>query len=318
MPTEARPARRLRLAFMGTPEFALPALDALARAGHEIAAVYSQPPRPAGRGQKPQASPVQHRAEALGLSVRTPATLKEPAEQQAFAALGLDAAVVVAYGLLLPKPILAAPRLGCINIHASLLPRWRGAAPIQRAILAGDTETGITIMQMDEGLDTGGMLLQERLAIGPAETAAALHDRLAALGATLLLAALDGLGAGTLKSRPQPAAGVTYAAKLDRAEARVDWHEPAAVILRKLRAFTPWPGLWFEAKGERIRLVGAALAATPASSTAPGTLLDAVPTIACGEGTGLVLRTLQRGGRAALPAAEFLRGFPLEPGIRLA
>ena len=303
---------------MGTPEFALPALAALARAGHEIVAVYSQPPRPAGRGQKPQASPVQRRAEALGLSVRTPVSLKKPAEQQAFAALRLDAAVVVAYGLLLPKPILAAPKLGCINIHASLLPRWRGAAPIQRAILAGDAETGITIMQMDEGLDTGGVLLQERLAIGPAETAELLHDRLAALGATLLLAALDGLAAGGLQARPQPAAGVTYAAKLDRAEARIDWREPAAVILRKLRAFTPWPGLWFEAKGERIRLVDAALAATPASSTAPGTLLDAVPTIACGEGTGLVLRTLQRGGRAALPAAEFLRGFRLEPGIRLA
>ncbi len=318
MPIDGRPARRLRLAFMGTPEFALPALDAVHRAGHEIAAVYSQPPRPAGRGQKPQASPVQRRAEALGLPVRTPTTLKAPAEQQAFAALGLDAAVVVAYGLLLPKPILAAPKLGCINIHASLLPRWRGAAPIQRAILAGDAETGVTIMQVDEGLDTGGILLQERLAIGPAETAAALHDRLAALGATLVLAALDGLGAGTLKSQPQPATGVTYAAKLDRAEARVDWREPAAVILRKLRAFTPWPGLWFEVKGERIRLVDAALAATAAGSTAPGTLLDSVPTIVCGEGTGLVLRTLQRSGRATLPAAEFLRGFPLDPGVRLA
>jgi len=317
VPTDARAARRLRLAFMGTPDFALPALDALVAAGHEIAAVYTQPARPAGRGQQPQPSAVQRRAEAAGLAVRTPASLKAAADQADFAALGLDAAVVVAYGLILPKPVLAAPRLGCLNIHASLLPRWRGAAPIQRAILAGDAETGITIMQMDEGLDTGGMLLQERLAIGPAETAAELHDRLAALGAKLVLEALDGLAEGRLAARPQPAAGVTYAAKLARAEARIDWREPAAAILRKLRAFTPWPGLWFEAAGERIRLASA-VAASGKAGAEPGAVLGAEPTVACGDGTGLALLRLQRAGRAEMSAAEFLRGFRIAPGDRLA
>lgn len=317
MPAEPRPAGALRLAFMGTPEFALPALEALLAAGHDIVAVYSQPPRPAGRGQKPQASPVQRAAEAKGLPVGTPVSLKTPEEQAAFRALGLDAAVVVAYGLLLPKPVLGAPRLGCVNIHASLLPRWRGAAPIQRAILAGDTETGVTIMQMAEGLDTGGILLQQNLPIGPTDTAADLHDRLAALGATLAVDALAGLAAGRLKPRPQPPEGVTYAAKLDRAEARIDWREPADAILRRLRAFTPWPGLWFEAKGERIRLVAAETLAGAARAD-PGTLLDGGHAVACGDGTALALTKVQRAGRGAMSMAELLRGFPVEPGTRLA
>jgi len=315
VPAETGASGALRLAFMGTPDFALPALDALIGAGHEIAAVYSQPPRPAGRGHKPQASPVQRAAEAKGLSVRTPLSLKTAEEEAAFRGLGLDAAVVVAYGLLLPRPILEAPRLGCINIHGSLLPRWRGAAPIQRAILAGDAETGITIMQMDEGLDTGGMLLQRALPIGPEDSAADLHDRLARLGALLAVEALEGLAAGRLSARPQPAAGVTYAAKLERAEARIDWCEPADAILRRLRAFTPWPGLWFEAKGERIRLLGAE--AGKNGDAEPGTLLED-DAVACGEGTALVLKNVQRAGRSPMTMAELQRGFPIAPGMRLA
>jgi methionyl-tRNA formyltransferase len=313
---------RLKLAFMGTPDFACPALEALIAAGHEIAAVYCQPPRPAGRGQRPRASPVQRLAERRGLPVRMPARLKNETEQAAFRTLGLDAAVVVAYGLILPEAVLEAPRLGCLNIHASLLPRWRGAAPIQRAILAGDAETGITIMQMDQGLDTGPILMQEAVPIGIADTAADLHDRLAALGARMIVAALAGLAAGKLVAQPQPADGATYAAKIDRAEARIDWRETAAMIERRLRAFTPWPGLWFEAKGERLRLVGAHLLPdAPAGAVAPGTVLQpregAPLAVACGEGTALALDSLQRAGRAARPAAEFLRGFALEPGARL-
>ena len=217
---------------MGTPGFAVPALAALLAAGHAIAAVYSQPPRPAGRGHKLQPSPVHAFADAEGLTVRTPARLDDAAEQDAFAGLGLDAAVVVAYGLILPEPVLAAPRLGCLNIHASLLPRWRGAAPIQRAILAGDPETGVTIMQMDAGLDTGAMLLQERCPIRPDDTGATLHDRLAAIGARMIVAALARLAAGELAATPQPAAGVTYAAKLSRDEARLDWRKPADARLQ--------------------------------------------------------------------------------------
>jgi methionyl-tRNA formyltransferase len=300
---------------MGTPDFALPALDALLAAGHEIAAVYSQPPRPAGRGHKPQASAVQRAAEAKGLPVRTPVSLKIAEEAAAFRTLRLDAAIVVAYGLLLPKPVLEAPRLGCLNIHGSLLPRWRGAAPIQRAILAGDAETGITIMQMDAGLDTGAILLQRALPIGAEDTAADLHDRLASLGAALVVEALDGLAAGRLSARPQPAAGVAYAAKLDRAEARIDWREPAEAILRRLRAFTPWPGLWFEAKGERIRLLAAATRKN--GGAAPGTLLED-DAVACGEGTALMLKSVQRAGRSPMAMAELRRGFPIAPGTRLA
>ena len=249
----------LRLVFMGTPAFAVPALDALIAAGHEIAAVYCQPPRPANRGHKPTPSPVQAAAQRAGLALRTPASLKGEAERAAFEALEADAAVVVAYGLILPLPVLAAPRLGCINAHASLLPRWRGAAPIQRALLAGDAETGITIMQMDEGLDTGPILLEQRLAIAPDMTAAALHDALADMAGPLLVRALDGLASGSLAARPQPADGASYAAKIEKAEGAIDWREPAATILRRVRALTPWPGVTFSHRGESLRPAPAAM-----------------------------------------------------------
>ena len=317
--TKTQPS--LRLAFMGTPDFAVPVLTALAEAGHEIACVYSQPPRPAGRGQKQRPSPVQALAEARGWQVRTPRSLKDPTEQAAFAALGLDAAVVVAYGLLLPAPILAAPRLGCLNVHASLLPRWRGAAPIQRAILAGDRETGITIMQMDEGLDTGPMLLQERLPIGEATTAADLHDALAELGADLIVRTLDGLASGELDAKPQPEDGVTYAAKLERAEGRLDWRLPAEDLARRVRAFTPWPGAFTELPGtkqpERLKVLAAeALIVEGQEPAAPGTLLADGLTVACGKGA-LRLLKVQRAGKAAMTTGDFLRGRPMTPGTRL-
>jgi methionyl-tRNA formyltransferase len=300
---------------MGTPDFAVPALRALAAAGHEIAAVYTQPPRPAGRGQQARPSPVQAVAESHGWPVRTPARLKDPAAQQAFAALNLDAAVVVAYGLLLPRPVVAAPRLGCLNVHASLLPRWRGAAPIQRAILAGDAQTGISIMQMDEGLDTGPILAQRAIPIASTETASTLHDRLAALGAEMIVAAVAGRAAGSLHPRPQPAEGVTYAGKLSRAEARLDWRRPAVDLERQVRAFAPWPGATFQANGETIKVLAADVTEGEAG-VAPGTILDDRLTVACGGG---VLRParVQRGGRAACATAAFLRGFPIPPGSRL-
>ncbi|MGE0093313.1 MAG: methionyl-tRNA formyltransferase [Alphaproteobacteria bacterium] len=309
-----RPAR-LRLAFLGTPRFAVSTLDALVAAGHDVVRVYSQPPRPAGRGQQERRSDVHERANALGLVVATPKSLKDPAEQTAFAALGLDVAVVVAYGLILPKPILDAPRLGCVNVHASLLPRWRGAAPIQRAILAGDAETGVTIMRMDEGLDTGAMLLEERMAIGPDDTAETLHDTLAALGAKLIVPALDGLAAGTLSARPQPAEGVTYASKLTRAEGRLDWSKAAAALARQVRAFAPWPGAWFDHGNEQIKVL-AAEAVAGKQDAAPGTVLDDVLTVACGKGA-LRLSRLQRPGRGPMDAASLLRGFALPRGTRL-
>jgi methionyl-tRNA formyltransferase len=303
---------RLRLAFMGTPDFAVPTLNALAAAGHDIAAVYTQPPRPAGRGHATQPSPVQRRAEALGLAVRHPATLRDPEEQAAFTALALDAAVVAAYGLILPRAILAAPRLGCVNVHGSLLPRWRGAAPIQRALLAGDDRSGITIMRMEAGLDTGPMLLSAAVPIGPDTTAAALHDALAELGAALIVKALDGIAEGTLEATPQPAAGVTYAAKLRPDEGRIDWRAPAAELERKTRALNPWPGVWFEYRGERIKLLRAA--AEPAKEdAAPGTVIDDDFGIACADG---LLRPLilQRPGRQPLDRAAFLRGLRVTPG----
>lgn len=305
----------MRLAFFGTPDFAVPALQALPDAGHEVARVYTQPARPAGRGHKPRPSPVQALADKLGLPVATPATLKDPAAQQEFAALGLDAAVVVAYGLILPPAILSAPRLGCLNIHASLLPRWRGAAPIQRAILAGDRESGVTIMAMDEGLDTGSMILAEAVPITPQTTGQSLHDALAVLGARLINTALAGIAGGSLRPRPQPQEGMTYAAKLTRDEAQIDWRHSAADIDRKIRAFTPWPGTWFAHRGQRIKL----LAATPVDASAggePGTVLDGAITVACGEGT-LRLDRLQRQGKAPMTAAELLRGYPMPPGTRL-
>ena len=305
---------RLRLAFMGTPDFAVPSLRALIAAGHDIAAVYCQPPRPAGRGQHPLPSPVQQAAEAAGIVVRMPARLDVAAAAN-FAVLALDAAVVAAYGLILPQAVLAAPRLGCLNIHASLLPRWRGAAPIQRAILAGDAETGITIMQMDEGLDTGPMLLAAKVPIGPRTTAQQLHGALAALGARLILEALDGLTQGSLAATPQPASGATYAKKLRREEGALDWRHPAAALERAVRAFDPWPGAWLEHRGERIKVLEAALA-PPRAGVAPGTVLDERLAIACGEGALRPLR-LQRAGRAAREVDAFLRGHAIAAGTVL-
>jgi methionyl-tRNA formyltransferase len=298
---------------MGTPDFAVPTLKALAAAGHEIAAVYCQPPRPAGRGQKPRPAPVQAYAKAQGWLVRTPASLKPPETQADFAALDLDVAVVVAYGLILPPAILDAPRLGCVNVHASLLPRWRGAAPIQRAILAGDGETGVTLMQMEAGLDTGPMILQRALPIAQDSSAEALHDSLAALGAELINDALEGLDSSRLTATPQPEVGVTYAAKLDKAEGRLDWRDSAAELDRRVRAFTPRPGAFFEMNGERVKVLAAE--SLPESGR-PGCVLDDRATVACGTGA-LRLLKLQRAGKAPMDAEAFLRGFALPQGTVL-
>jgi methionyl-tRNA formyltransferase len=300
----------MRLAFMGSPEFALPALDALKAAGHTIAAVYCQPPRPAGRGHHAQPCAVQRAAEALGLCVRTPERLRhETATHAAFAALHLDAAVVCAYGLILPEPMLTAPRLGCLNIHASLLPRWRGAAPIQAAILAGDHESGVSIMRMDAGLDTGPLLLQQAVPLSPTETAASLHDRLAELGAHLVLRALE----EQPEARPQPAAGATYAPRLTRADGRLDWRQPAALLERRVRALNPWPGTFTSAGGVPLKVLQARL---EAGRGEPGTLLDDSLLVACGEDALRLLR-VQAPGRAALDADAFLRGRRLPAGQRL-
>ena len=309
------PPAKLRLAFLGTPDFAVRILGALLDAGHHLRAVYTQPPRPAGRGHRAQPSAVQALAERHGLTIRVPTSLRDPAVQAEFARTPADAAIVAAYGLILPAAILEAPRLGCLNVHASLLPRWRGAAPIQRAILAGDQETGITIMQMAAGLDTGPILLQEAIGIAPETTSGELHDRLAALGARLIIEALDGLANATLSARPQPDKGVTYAAKLRREEARLDWRLSAALLERQVRAFDPWPGAYFCGRGERIRVLRARADERPAAA-APGTVLDDDLSVACGEGVLRPLR-LQRPGRSALDTAEFLRGFAIPPGTRL-
>ena len=303
----------LRVAFLGTPHFAERVLRALIASPHEIAAVYCQPPRPAGRGHKPSPSAVQVAAEAAGLALRMPARL-DAEEARAFAALGLDAAIVAAYGLILPKAMIEAPRLGCLNVHASLLPRWRGAAPIERALIAGDRETGITIMRMDEGLDTGPILLAEPIAIGPRTTAAELYEAIAARGAALVLDALDGLAQGRLLPRPQPQDGMTYARKIRREEGRLDWRLPAATLERMVRALNPSPGVFFEA-GERIKLL-AAETAPGLPGTAPGTVLDDALAIACGDGALRPL-LLQRPGRAPVETKPFLRGFPLPPGTVL-
>lgn len=301
----------LRIVFMGTPDFAVPALDALIAAGHEIAGVYTQPLRPAGRGQRERRSPVHELADRHGLPVRHPVRLTDT---DAFAGLFPDIAVVAAYGLILPAAVLDAPRLGCVNIHASLLPRWRGAAPIQRAIMAGDEETGITIMQMDEGLDTGGILSQRRLPIGPADDAGTVHDALAATGAGLVVETLAELAEGRCRARPQPDQGVTYAAKIDRAETRIDWRRPAAEIHRQVRGLSPYPGAWLVAGGARVRV----LAARPVDGAAlpPGTAIDDGAAIACGSGA-LRLERLQRAGKQPVDAGAFLRGFPLPAGTVL-
>lgn len=301
----------MKVAFMGTPDFSVPALDALVEAGHEILAVYTQPPRPAGRGKKDRPSPVQARAEALGLPVRHPASLRPQEEKDAFAALGADVGVVVAYGLILPRAILDAPQHGCLNIHASLLPRWRGAAPIHRAIMAGDSETGICIMQMEAGLDTGPVLLREATPIGPEDTTADLHDRLAAMGGRMISDTLTRLGA--LDSEIQPDEGVTYAEKIDKAEARIDWTRPAKEVDRKIRGLSPFPGAWCDVAGERVKLLRSRLAD---GSGAPGAVLNGF-TIACGAGAVEILQA-QRQGKRPMAAAEILRGLELPPSLQTA
>lgn len=304
----------MRIAFMGTPDFSVPAFDTLRSAGHEIACVYTQPPRPAGRGQKERKSPVHLRAEASGIEVRYPVSLKDAEAQAAFVALDLDAAVVVAYGLILPAVILEAPERGCINVHASLLPRWRGAAPIQRALLAGDTETGVTIMQMDEGLDTGPELLREAIPINPTMNAGDLHDALSAMGGRLIVDALAGLDAGSLSAIPQTDAGMTYAAKLERGEERIDWTRDAAELARHVRGFAPWPGAWFEQDGVRIKVQAAEVASGDGS---PGVVLDDRLLVACGSGALRLLR-VQRAGRGAMEADDYLRGHEVPRGTVLA
>jgi methionyl-tRNA formyltransferase len=303
----------MRIVFMGTPDFAVPVLDAFLKNGDEVVAVYSQPPRPAGRGQKLTPSPVQAFAEQHGLPVRHPVSLKAPEAQAEFAALKADAAIVVAYGLLLPKPILDAPKHGCFNLHASLLPRWRGAAPIQRALMAGDAETGVCAMQMDVGLDTGPVLLRESLPIAPRMTVSELHDELVRVGAPLMLRAVHDFAAGRIQPQPQPAEGVTYAAKLLKDEGRIDWTKSAAEIDRAVRALNPGIGTHFEIHGERIKL----LAAEPVSgSGAAGTALDDAGTIACGDGA-LRLLKLQRPGKTPVAISDFLHGLPLPKGTRV-
>jgi methionyl-tRNA formyltransferase len=293
----------MKVIFMGTPEFSVPVLEALARA-HEVVCVYSQPPRPAGRGKKDRPSPVQAKAEELGLPVRHPVSLKGAEAQAEFAALGADVAVVVAYGLILPQAVLDAPRHGCLNIHASLLPRWRGAAPIHRAIMAGDAETGICIMQMEAGLDTGPVLLREATQIGADETTGALHDRLSAMGARLIVQALDHFA--NLSPQPQPDAGVTYASKIDKAEARVDWSRPAVEVDRLIRGLSPHPGAWCEVAGERVKLLASRLAE---GQGAPGEVLGGLR-IACGRGA-VEVTLAQREGKRVMAPEDFLRGFVL-------
>jgi methionyl-tRNA formyltransferase len=306
----------MRLAFMGSPEFAVPALRALHAAGHEIAAVYCQRPKPAGRGYVLRPCPVQAAAEALALPVRTPTRLRtDVAEQQVFAALKLDAAVVAAYGLILPPPMLTAPRRGCLNIHASLLPRWRGAAPIQAAVLAGDTETGITIMQMEAGLDTGPMLLRQAVQIGATTTSAELHDVLAEMGVQLILRALDEQPV----SLPQPEEGATYATKLTREEGRIDWAQDAAQIERQVRAFDPWPGTFTMLRGAVLKVLRAEVADGSGQAATCGhaaTVLDDRLTVACGTGA-LRLTHVQLAGRPAMAADAFLRGHSVTAGTTL-
>ncbi|MEM8586925.1 MAG: methionyl-tRNA formyltransferase [Pseudomonadota bacterium] len=305
---------RLRLAFMGTPDFALPTLAALIEAGHDIAAVYCQPPRKSGRGHQVTKSPVHRFADTRGMPVRTPVSLKQEEDQQLFAALNLDAAIVVAYGLILPPAILTAPRLGCINVHASLLPRWRGAAPIQRAILAGDDETGVTIMAMDEGLDTGPTISRKATPIADDATAGDLHDTLAALGARLIVPALDALATGQITPRAQPDTGATYAAKITKQDGVIDWRD-ADTVLRQVRALNPWPGVTFQANGQAIKVLAAERVEGPAGAPA-GTVLDGRLAVACGSGA-VRLTKLQRPGKAPLDVDAFLRGFPLPEGTRL-
>ncbi|MFT3727422.1 MAG: methionyl-tRNA formyltransferase [Terricaulis sp.] len=303
----------LRLAFMGSPTFALPTLDALLAAGHEIACVYSQPPRPAGRGKQGRLTPVHARALERGLEVRTPKSLKKEEAQAAFAALNLDAAIVVAYGLILPKAILDAPRLGAFNLHGSLLPRWRGAAPIQRAIMAGDRETGVQVMRMEEGLDTGPTLATYRTPIAFDDTTGAVHDRLAENGARLMADALAQIERGQAIETPQPSDGVTYAHKITTAETRIDWSKPARDVDCMIRGLSPFPGAWCEIAGARVKVLQSRLGQ---GAGAPGEALDDALLIACGEGA-VRLMSVQREGRGALDAEAYLRGHPVATGTRL-
>jgi methionyl-tRNA formyltransferase len=308
----------LRLIFMGTPDFAVPTLLELVAHGHEIAAVYTRAAKPAGRGMKLQPTPVEVEARRLGIPVATPATLKTPEALEAFRAHHAEAAVVVAYGMILPQAILDAPKLGCFNLHASLLPRWRGAAPINRAIMAGDRESGVMVMKMDVGLDTGDVAMAERVAITDAMTAADLHDALAPLGADLMVRAVGALERGRLQLTRQSEDGVTYAAKIEKAEARIDWNKPARAVLRHIHGLSPFPGAWCEMASEgqlaRVKILRCEMIDR---SGAPGDVLDDRLTIACQQGALRILE-LQRAGKAPMKAADFLRGTPLKAGARLA
>jgi len=304
----------LRIAFMGSPTFALPTLEAVIDAGHDVACVYSQPPRPAGRGKQERPTPVHAFAAQRGIEVRTPKSLKKAPEQEAFAALNLDLAIVVAYGLILPKAILDAPKRGALNLHGSLLPRWRGAAPIQRAIMAGDSVTGVQVMRMEEGLDTGAILSSATTAIEFDDTTATLHDRLSAIGATLMRDTLDKLERGETVETPQAEEGVTYAHKITPAETRIDWSRPAREVDCMIRGLSPAPGAWFELEGVRVK---ALLSRLGQGAGAPGEVLDDQLLIACGEGAVRLL-TVQREGRGPLAADVFLRGQAVPAGARLA
>ncbi|MGQ0532640.1 MAG: methionyl-tRNA formyltransferase [Caulobacteraceae bacterium] len=303
-----------RLAFMGSPAFALLSLEALIGAGHEVACVYSQPPRPAGRGKQERPTPVHAFAAAHGVDVRTPKSLKKAEEQAAFAALNLDIALVVAYGLILPKPVLDAPKRGAFNLHASLLPRWRGAAPIQRAIMAGDRVTGVQVMRMDEGLDTGPILASAETPIEVDDNSSTLHDRLAAMGARLIRDTLEKLERGEARETPQSSEGITYAHKITPAETRIDWTRTAREVDFMIRGLSPSPGAWFELDGARMKALHSRLAQ---GGGAPGEILDDNLLIACGEGAVRLL-SVQREGRGALASEAFLRGQPVSPGARLA
>ena len=307
----------LRVIFMGTPDFSVPALAEISGAGHDIVAVYSQPPRAAGRGMAERKSPVHAYAEAASIEVRTPTSFKSAEDVADFAALEADVAVVIAYGLLLPKAILEAPRYGCLNMHASKLPRWRGAAPIQRAIMAGDAETAAMVMRMDEGLDTGPICLAETVPIGADTTAGELHDALAQRGASLMVRALAALERDSLGETPQPEEGITYASKISKAEARVDFAAPAATVHNQIRGLSPFPGAWFEieldGKKERVKVLRSTIA--NANGGAPGTFIDGELTVACGEGAVRFVE-LQRAGKKAMEAQEFLRGFAITQGMR--
>jgi methionyl-tRNA formyltransferase len=303
----------LRLIFMGTPDFAVPALVELAARGHEIVAVYTRAPKPAGRGMAVQPTPVEREARRLGFPVFTPKTLRDEAAQDAFHAHDADAAVVVAYGLILPKPVLEVPRLGCFNVHASRLPRWRGAAPINRTIMAGDAESGVTIMKMDEGLDTGAVAMADRVAVGLDMTAGDLHDMLARLGADLMARALAALERGSLALTPQPEEGVTYAVKIAKGETRIDWSKPWRKVHDHIRGLSPFPGAWFELGGVRVK----ALRSTRGQGGgAPGMVLDDKLTIACADGA-VRLTQVQRAGKQPMSAEEFLRGTSIKPGTCL-